>query len=184
MLDGMGVQSAQYKFYEANMGLPQLLTVTDERLQEIGIEFPYHRKRILLGLLQFHARPWSNDSLTIPSSQTNIVDIFNVLSSCLKQLIVIEQTMKFIEEHPIFDTTPMDMAAKKQRDQINCELHQMRKNIQMIFGVFDQVRGDFFFFKFLFRLKFQTNDLFTDRYTGPHSTVVDRQTCHPKCIGP
>lgn len=116
-----------------------LQTVTDKRLQEIGIEFPYHRKRILLGLLQFHERPWSVDSLVIPKPQSNIVDVFNVLSSCLKQLIVMERTMNFIEEHPIFAATPINHAAKQQRRAINQELQQMRKHIQKILGIFEKV---------------------------------------------
>lgn len=137
----MRAKRVEYKFYEANIGWPEFLTITDERLQQIGIEFPYHRKRILLGLLQFHERPWSNESLPMIKTHTNIVDTFNLLSNCVKQLIVIEQTIKFIEEHPIFATKAMDSAAQQQRRQINHELQQMRKNIQNIFGIFEKVRS-------------------------------------------
>lgn len=139
MLHGMRANRVEYKFYEANIGLPELLTITDERLQQIGIDYPYHRKRILLGLLQFHERPWSKDALTIPKINTNIVDMFNVLSNCLKQLIVIETTIKFVDEHPIFATIPMSIEAKQQRLTINQELQKLRKNIQQILGIFEQV---------------------------------------------
>lgn len=147
MLHGMRASRVEYKFYQARIGLPELLTITDDRLQQIGIDFPYHRKRILLGLLQLHERPWSKDSLTIPTVSANIVEIFNTLSSCLKQLIVIETTMKFVDEHPIFVTTPMSIEAKQQRLVINRELQKMRKNIQRILNIFEKVRfGCFFFF--------------------------------------
>lgn len=139
MLHGMRTNRVENKFYQANIGLPQLLTITDERLQQIGINFPYHRKRILFGLLQFHERPWSKDSLTIPKFNANIVDIFNTLSNCLKQLIVIETTIKFVEEHPIFAAIPMSIEAKQQRLAINRELQKMRTNIQQILGIFDKV---------------------------------------------
>lgn len=139
MLSGMRANRVEYKFYEAKIGLPEFLTITDERLQQIGIEFPYHRKRILLGLLRFHEHAWSKDSLLIPKANANIVDIFNVISSLLKQLIVIEATMKFVEEHPIFATISMSADAKQQRLAINQELHKMRKQFQQILGIFEKV---------------------------------------------
>lgn len=144
MLHGMRAKHVEYKFYQANIGYPELLNITDERLQQIGIDFPYHRKRILLGLLQFHERKWSKDSLTIPKVNTNIVDIFNILSSCLKQLIVIETTMKFVVEHPIFVAIPMSVEAKQQRLAINRELHKLRENIQQILAIFEKVCIDIF----------------------------------------
>lgn len=151
MLDGMRADRVEYKFYQANIGLPQLLTITDERLRQIGIDFPYHRKRILLGLLQFHERPWSKKSLTIPTVNAKIDDIFNTLSSCLKQLIVIETTIKFIEEHPIFAAIPMSTQAMQQRRAINRELQKMRTNIQQILGIFEKVWLVQFSFTTLFK---------------------------------
>lgn len=139
MLYGMRANSVEYKFYEAKISFPELLTITDERLQQIGIDFPYHRKRILLGLLQFHQRPWSKDALLIPKMNANIVDIFNVLSSCLKQLIIIETTIKFVANHPIFAAIPISVEAKQQRLAINQELGKMRKNVQQILGLFEKV---------------------------------------------
>lgn len=139
MLHGMRANRVEYKFYEAKIGLPEFLTISDERLQQIGIDYPYHRKRILLGLLQFHERPWSKTALTIPKINTNIVDMFNVLSSCLKQLIIIETTLKFVNEHPIFADTPMSIEAKQQRLAINQELQKMRKNVQQILSMFEKV---------------------------------------------
>lgn len=139
MLCGMRADRVEYKIYEAKISFPDLLTITDDRLQQIGINFPYHRKRILLGLLQFHEHPWSKDALLKPKINANIVDIFNVLSNCLKQLIVIETTLKFIEEHPIFAATPVSIEAKQQRLAINQQLHKMRKNVQQILGIFEKV---------------------------------------------
>lgn len=145
MLHGMRANRVEYNFYQENIGLPELLTITDERLQQIGIDFPYHRKRILLGLLQFHERPWSKESLIIPKqASANIVDIFNTLSSCLKQLIVIETTMQFVDEHPIFVTIPMSIETKQQRLAINRQLQKLRENIQRILAIFEKVCIDFF----------------------------------------
>lgn len=47
--------------------------ITDERLQQIDIDFPYNRKRMLFGLLQFYEHPWSKDSLIIQNFNANIV---------------------------------------------------------------------------------------------------------------
>lgn len=139
MLNGMRANRVEYKIYEARIGLPEFLTITEERLQQIGIEFPYHRKRILLGLLRFHEHAWSHDSLRVPKFNANIVDIFNALSSLLKQLIVIEATMKFVEQHPIFASITMSADAKQQQLAINQELQEMRKKVQQILQIFEKV---------------------------------------------
>lgn len=71
MLRGMRVDNVAKKVYESNISLADFLTIDDAGLQQIGIEFEYQRKRILLGLLKFHGHPFSPKSLELVSQKKN-----------------------------------------------------------------------------------------------------------------
>lgn len=81
MLEGMDCKRFVLNFSEAKVSLEEFLTISDERLKEIGILFPYQRKMILKGLneyvghdfilkcfasvfflLRFHRKDWSKMS--------------------------------------------------------------------------------------------------------------------------
>lgn len=134
MLYGMRADKVEYNFYESCIGLPEFLSISDQRLRDIGIVFPYQRKRILLGLLKFHEKSWSKRALCLPKIQGNIQQYFDVLSNCLKQLITIRAAIIFIEKHDIFvnndeskdDST--DDASQNLRQEINQELVNLRRN--------------------------------------------------------
>lgn len=46
-------------FAKSSVGLPELLNISDDRLMEIGVSYPFQRKRIQTGLWQFHQYDWS-----------------------------------------------------------------------------------------------------------------------------
>lgn len=139
MLDGMRVANVKYEFYEAQISLSELLTITNYRLREIGIEFPYHRNRILLGILKFHEKSWSKDSLSIPKQTANVQDYFHMLSNGLRQMIVIESTLKFIEKHPIFAAIAINEQSQEIRQQIYHELSMLRENVLGLLQCFQNV---------------------------------------------
>lgn len=139
MLDGMRASNVKYKIYQAHIGLPELLTITDDRLKEIGIKFSYHRKRILLGILRFHERPWSKDSLSIPKPNSNIQAYFNMLANTLRQLIVIESSLQFVENHPIFAALSATAKSHRIRHEINQELSILRSNVMQLIRTFEKV---------------------------------------------
>lgn len=141
MLHGMRAEQVEYNFYENFIGLPEFLTITDKRLQEIGIEFPYLRKRILHGLLKFHEKSWSRGSLCIPKINANIHDYFDVFSNSLKQLIVIEAAIKFADHHEIFNNSKDGDHDDFQilRKEINTELVIAYKNILELFKAMQMV---------------------------------------------
>lgn len=81
MLEGMNCKRFIDKFTEAKVSLEEFLTISDIRLEEIGILFPYQRKMIQQGLyeyvthflcfkcfckfyflLKFHKKDWSKMS--------------------------------------------------------------------------------------------------------------------------
>lgn len=139
MLYGMRAGEVEYEFYKSRIGLTELLTITDDRLKDIGIEFPYHRKRILHGLLKFHEKSWSKNALCIPKFDDNIQKYFDVFSNCLKQLLVIEATLKFVDHHPIFGAIPDSDEAHKMRQKIHQQLFALHKNAMKLFQHFVKV---------------------------------------------
>lgn len=100
MLHGMQCENLKYKFYESKISLADLLSINYKRLEEIGIEYPFQRKRVLHGLLRVHEQPWSRESLCLSTKNSNrIENYFDVYANCLKQLIVIKSTMAFIRNN-------------------------------------------------------------------------------------
>lgn len=146
MLHGMRAEQFEYKFYESTVSLSEFLIITDERLQRIGVEFPYQRNRILLGLLRFHDKAWSNNLLPIPKMGGNVQEYFEVYSNCLKQVIVIRATLKFIEHNVgCAELVKSNDESLQLRRQINQELALLCKNALQLLQTMRKV---FFFHSF------------------------------------
>jgi len=71
MLRGMRSENCTKQFYNAKLSLAEFLTIDDSRLQSIGIDFEYQRKRILQGLLKFHRHAYSPKSIETVSKNQN-----------------------------------------------------------------------------------------------------------------
>lgn len=127
MMAGMRSNCLEYKFYESRVSFEQLLTINDGRLQEIGIEYPFQRKRILIGLLKYHEKGWTKGSLCIPKKPNNIQQCFYVYANCLRQLIILKSSLHFIQYHELFKNVEMSKATLKYR----AEIGQMLNSIQL-----------------------------------------------------
>lgn len=95
----------EYLFYNEKINLVEFLTTTDKRLEEIGIKFPYQRKRILLGLMKFHVAKYSRNSLPKPLNNSNNIDLislFDIVAACAKHLVILKSSMDFIQRNDIF----------------------------------------------------------------------------------
>lgn len=130
---GTKTKCVEYKFYEARISLSELLTIDDSRLQQIGIEFPFQRKRILLGLLKFHEQAWAKTSLQIPNRiNNNVRECFYVYANCLRQLVTLKSSLHFIENHELFKDVEMTAPAYEYRQEINelfVSIHLKTKNL-------------------------------------------------------
>ena len=63
MLNGMNGGLLINFFGQAEVTLEEFLLMDDLKLQEIGIIFPFQRKKVLQGLMQFHSQKWKKSSL-------------------------------------------------------------------------------------------------------------------------
>jgi hypothetical protein len=101
MLRGMDFDKFIPLFSKAKISLEEFLTIDDERLKEIGIELPYHRKTILLGLHDFFSEKWNNNSIWLPAgikSHISPVDLIYVLVNVLRQTVVIKSQLLYLQK--------------------------------------------------------------------------------------
>lgn len=89
------------EFAKAEVSLEEFLSISDERLKEIGIEYPYERNIIKLGLFNFHKTAWSNKSLFIPPNfkeEISSVDFALMLANVLRQVVIIKSQIVYMQQ--------------------------------------------------------------------------------------
>jgi hypothetical protein len=65
MLCGLKCEELVNLFAEQRVSLEDFLTADDEKLKNIGVEFPFKRGLILQGLMTFHEKKWRNSSMKL-----------------------------------------------------------------------------------------------------------------------
>lgn len=89
----MGCERLAPLFAQAQISLEEFLTISNKRLEEIGVEMPYQRATIHYGLFKFFNAKWTKSSLFVPlnlRSHVSSIDLINVLSNLLRHLIVMK----------------------------------------------------------------------------------------------
>lgn len=89
------------EFAKAEISLEEFLSISDERLKEIGIKYPYERNIILLGLFNFHNTAWSNLSLFIPPNfkeEISSVDFVLMLANVLRQVVIVKSQIVYMQQ--------------------------------------------------------------------------------------
>lgn len=98
----MRSEIVEYKLYEKRISILDLLTVSNDRLQRIGVDFPFQRKRILLGILRFHEQDWLKISLYIPKRKNTTSECFQLYADCLRSLTILKCSIRFNEDYELF----------------------------------------------------------------------------------
>ncbi|XP_050090421.1 ankyrin repeat, SAM and basic leucine zipper domain-containing protein 1 [Anopheles aquasalis] len=100
LLFGMNSEDMLHFFAKKDVDLFDFLTMTDDRLREVGIKYPIQRKRILLGLYDLHQHPWSKGSLNVQQTASTIdmYDTLEMLANIHKQMIVLHSTLVYTKE--------------------------------------------------------------------------------------
>lgn len=107
--------------------------MTNERLQELGVVFPYQRDRIMHGLMKIHSAPFDCESLHRPTEDAELPEIFDSVSSCLKSLLICETSLQFAQRKDLFNgpIKPTERTKEHQRDidKLLREINARAKNI-------------------------------------------------------
>lgn len=89
-----GIECEQFigKFAEAKVGLEEFLTISDGRMEEIGIEYAFHRRLIKAGINKFHLQKWSRQALLVPDFEKDLstMDLTMALANALRQLVLMK----------------------------------------------------------------------------------------------
>ena len=96
----MACEKLAPSFAQANISLEEFLTMSDARMMEIGIEMPYHRAAIRLGLFKFFNAKWTKKSLYVPvnlKSHVSALDVVYVLSNVLRQVVVMKSQLIYYQ---------------------------------------------------------------------------------------
>lgn len=118
---------------EANVNLYEFLTITDERLKEIGIRFNFERNTILVGLHNFHNTPWTFDSLYIPEEKDwSELDMMVMLANVLRQMVVVKSQIVYMER--LGTTFNMKNTYKNFSVEILQELQENVKKLKKSLG--------------------------------------------------
>lgn len=102
MLQGMELEFLTGKFAEEKICLSDFLTLTQQEIFNMGIELPFHQRKILLNLFKFHERAWSRKSVyRIDKNRKSIdtFDIYSVMAAYLQHLVVMKCSLMFLEKH-------------------------------------------------------------------------------------
>lgn len=116
------------KFAQAEVTLEDFLTMTDEKLKEIGIEFPFERNMIRLGLYNFHKQAWTRRSLYVPSdfkTDLSAMDLVMMLANVLRQVVIIKSQFLYMKQlSAIYNL-------REARDYITMNhLNEFKKNVK------------------------------------------------------
>ncbi|CRL05835.1 CLUMA_CG018862, isoform A [Clunio marinus] len=100
LLNGMGLDSFTTKFAQAGISLEEFLTISDEKMKEIGFEFPFERNSIKLGLYNFHKEQWAVNSLYVPNfmEEMSLLDVMMILANILRQIVIIKSQIIYIKQ--------------------------------------------------------------------------------------
>lgn len=117
----------EYSLYNAQIGLPDLLSCNDEQMKEYGIVFPFQRKRILHALVRFHIRPWQKSAIVAPKKgSSSNQEFFNFYANCLKQLIIVKSAIIFYQRNDFLN----DMNEHVDITAIQTQLHRIYQNTE------------------------------------------------------
>ncbi|XP_055846168.1 uncharacterized protein LOC129912083 isoform X2 [Episyrphus balteatus] len=99
ILMNMGMENILEYFAKEKTSLADFLTMNEERLEEIGIEYPIHRLKVLKGLLNFHLNQWTKRSIARVQKgrPDNFYEILVLSANHLQNLVIINSSLKYVK---------------------------------------------------------------------------------------
>lgn len=101
MLRGMDCERLAPAFAQAEISLQEFLTISDTKLNQIGIEMPFQRNTIRLGLFNFFNAKWTRNSLNVPAhlkTHVSSLDLVFTLANLLRHIVVMKCQLEYYRE--------------------------------------------------------------------------------------
>lgn len=105
MLYGMKCENYLHKFENSDIDLFRFLTMNENDLIKFGVEIPYMKRRILMGLHRFHIASFQQSSIPIvgPFELFSTIDVAKSILSAIRHLTVMEASLQYIIKIYSFD---------------------------------------------------------------------------------
>lgn len=136
MLQVLGSDSLLENFATSKISLMEFLTLTDERIEELGAVYPFQRNRIMCGLQKFHLNPWSPRSLKVFKETDTTFDLFYTIAGLLKQMLILECTLNYVSRNEF----KHNENTIEHIEHIACELQKIISDLKQIRKVTEKVR--------------------------------------------
>lgn len=135
ILHSLGSDSLLENFATSKISLMEFLTLTDNRLEDLGAIYPFQRNRIMYGLRQFHQKPWSPESLKIFNASDTTFELFYILAGFLKQMLILECTLIYVSRNEFRHTK----TTNKHIERITDELEIITSHLKTIRCITEKV---------------------------------------------
>lgn len=101
ILMNMGMENVLEYFAKEKISLADFLIMTDKKLEEVGIEYPIHRLKVLRGLLNFHLNQWTKRSIARVNKigTDNFYEILILSANHLQNLVIINSSLKYVKNN-------------------------------------------------------------------------------------
>lgn len=132
----VGMNCEHLKILEdKNLSLYEFLTLTDERLLELGVKMPYQRYTILRGLYRFHKQSFKNKSMPMVKQYDlyGTDDIAIALLTALRHFIVMEASLEYVIQNA--DLT------KLRDEHITSQINILKSKVNMLKRLSDLLKS-------------------------------------------
>ncbi|XP_060800626.1 ankyrin repeat, SAM and basic leucine zipper domain-containing protein 1 [Amyelois transitella] len=99
LLYGMNCERLGALMVNSSMNLRQFLLLEEEDMIKLGIEMPYERQRLKVGLKNFHLRGWKLNAVAglyaRKSENYSVLDCLTALGTHMQQIYILEATLQY-----------------------------------------------------------------------------------------
>uniref|UniRef100_A0A336LL94 CSON009948 protein n=1 Tax=Culicoides sonorensis TaxID=179676 RepID=A0A336LL94_CULSO len=98
ILIGLELEILHKPLAKADVSLPQLLTMNETKLEEVGVKLPILQKKLMLGLFKFHSHKWSKKSISSITNESRVdtFHVYSMMAGHLQHLVVLRSSLVFL----------------------------------------------------------------------------------------
>ncbi|XP_030388475.1 transient receptor potential cation channel subfamily A member 1 [Scaptodrosophila lebanonensis] len=98
ILYSINMQNMLEHFAKARVSLGEFLVMDEKKLQDVGIEMPLYRNKIMKGILDFHLHHWSKKSIARikKDGMNNFYEILMITGNHLQHLVILQSSIRFV----------------------------------------------------------------------------------------
>lgn len=146
LLYGMHLENFTSAFMKTGMDLRTFLLLEEDDMLKLGMELPYERQRLKIGLRNFHKRNWKIKAVVGMTAQRpenfSMLNYLTSLGSHLHQIYVLEATLQYVlrEYNRIQDQIKFEPPDSPIREKLTSAAKKLIFNINCIRKAMNRVK--------------------------------------------